>query len=107
MHFIPRVNLPASLLRPHLPFFAGTGRFQFAHPSTQQHLLVWRDRPKVVMVIKKLGSELNHEFFSVVSYLMETERMHVVVEPHMFDQATQAGVASDRLFTYGQGEQDR
>eukprot|EP00775_Hariotina_reticulata_P010371 gene10371-10529_t len=85
----------------------GTGRFQFAHPSTQQHLLVWRDRPKVVMIIKKLGSELNNEFFSVVSYLMETERMHVVVEPHMYDQAASAGVPTEQLFTFVQGEQDR
>eukprot|EP00882_Tetradesmus_deserticola_P018132 GHRQ01019457.1.p2 GENE.GHRQ01019457.1~~GHRQ01019457.1.p2 ORF type:complete len:118 (+),score=36.16 GHRQ01019457.1:521-874(+) len=43
----------------------GTGTFRFSHPSTQQHLLVWRDRPKVVMVIKKLGSELLPEFLEV------------------------------------------
>jgi hypothetical protein len=44
---------------------AGTGTFRFSHPSTQQHLLVWRDRPKVVMVIKKLGRELLPEFLEV------------------------------------------
>jgi NAD+ kinase len=48
-----------------LALSAGTGRFCFAHPSTQQHLLVWRDRPKVVMVIKKLGSELTDAFLQV------------------------------------------
>ncbi len=44
---------------------AGTGKFKFSHPSTQQHLLVWRDRPKVIMVIKKLGRELQQQFMQV------------------------------------------
>lgn len=86
----------------------GTGRFHFAHPSTQQHLLVWRDRPKVVMVIKKLGRELTEEFLEVVSYLTEVEQMLVVVEPYMFEAAASAGLDTKRLFTYTQeGESDR
>jgi len=43
----------------------GSGRITFAHPTTQQQLLVWRDRPRTVMVIKKLGKELNPHFFEV------------------------------------------
>ncbi len=43
----------------------GSGRITFAHPTTQQQLLVWRDRPRTVMVIKKLGKELNSQFFEV------------------------------------------
>jgi hypothetical protein len=55
---------PADFPRRHTAA-AGTGTFRFSHPSTQQHLLVWRDRPKVVMVIKKLGRELLPEFLEV------------------------------------------
>jgi hypothetical protein len=42
---------------PHPPSsVAGNGKFRFSHPSTQQHLLVWREKPHVCMVIKKLGA---------------------------------------------------
>ncbi|KAF6262505.1 ATP-NAD kinase-like domain-containing protein [Scenedesmus sp. NREL 46B-D3] len=85
----------------------GTGTFRFSHPSTQQHLLVWRDRPKVVMVIKKLGSELLPEFLEVVEYLMEAEQMHVVVEPSMYEEAAAAGLSMDRLFTFTPEESGR
>eukprot|EP00879_Flechtneria_rotunda_P007391 GHRR01007753.1.p1 GENE.GHRR01007753.1~~GHRR01007753.1.p1 ORF type:complete len:584 (+),score=189.94 GHRR01007753.1:471-2222(+) len=85
----------------------GTGRFQFAHPSTQQHLLVWRDRPKVVMVIKKLGRELTQEFMEVVSYLTGTENMHVVVEPRMYDVVVRTGLPVERVFTFTKPETDR
>eukprot|EP00882_Tetradesmus_deserticola_P012003 GHRQ01012704.1.p1 GENE.GHRQ01012704.1~~GHRQ01012704.1.p1 ORF type:complete len:333 (+),score=59.40 GHRQ01012704.1:158-1156(+) len=78
----------------------GTGTFRFSHPSTQQHLLVWRDRPKVVMVIKKLGNELLPEFLEVVEYLLEAEQMHVVVEPAMYEEAAAAGLCMERLFTF-------
>lgn len=44
---------------------AGSGRISFAHPTTQQQLLVWKERPKTVLVIKKLGKELNRQFFKV------------------------------------------
>ncbi|WIA29375.1 hypothetical protein OEZ86_011879 [Tetradesmus obliquus] len=85
----------------------GTGTFRFSHPSTQQHLLVWRDRPKVVMVIKKLGRELLPEFLEVVEYLMEAEQMHVVVEPSMYEEAAAAGLCMDRLFTFTPEESGR
>jgi hypothetical protein len=58
-HGLARVLQCATLPPP------GSGRFHFSHPSTQQHLLVWRERPKVVMVIKKLGRELTDEFLQV------------------------------------------
>lgn len=62
---VPSCQLTSTTcLHPHV-LHTGTGRFRFSHPSTQQHLLVWRDRPKVVMVIKKLGRELVHEFLEV------------------------------------------
>lgn len=95
----------APLCRSHVR--TGTGRFHFAHPSTQQHLLVWRDRPKVVMVIKKLGRELTDEFMEVVSYLTETEHMLVVVEPQMYEAAAQAGLAMDNIHTFQPEESER
>lgn len=86
---------------------AGTGKFHFAHPSTQQHLLVWRDRPKVVLVIKKLGKALTDEFFQVVKYLGDVERMHVIVESHMFERCIQHGLAADYLYTFTEQETER
>ena len=47
----------------------GSGSITFAHPTTQQQLLVWRDRPRTVMVIKKLGRELNKQFYEVRVYV--------------------------------------
>eukprot|EP00877_Chromochloris_zofingiensis_P011729 jgi/Chrzof1/680/Cz01g24260.t1 len=85
----------------------GTGKFHFAHPSTQQHLLVWRDRPKVVLVIKKLGKALTDEFFQVVKYLGDVERMHVIVESHMFERCIQHGLAADYLYTFTEQETER
>lgn len=105
MHAIVVVHAVVVVRLFHLP--AGTGRFHFDYPSTQQHLLVWRDRPKVVMVIKKLGRELTDEFMEVVSYLTDVEQMLVVVEPHMYDAAAQAGLPVDRLFTFTPQESNR
>lgn len=45
--------------------------------------------------------------FQVVEYLSEAERMHVVVEPRMYDEAVAAGLCTDRLFTYTPQEATR
>lgn len=58
-----------------------TGCLTFAHPSTQQHLLVWKERPKCVMVLKKLGSELSTEFRNTIA-LLQKENLKVIIEPH-------------------------
>ncbi|KAK9847234.1 hypothetical protein WJX84_010809 [Apatococcus fuscideae] len=58
-----------------------TGCLTFAYPSTQQHLLVWKTRPKCAMVLKKLGSELGNEFRKTVT-LLQNQGLKVVVEPH-------------------------
>ena len=50
--------------RPNTPD-PGAGRITFAHPTTQQQLLVWRERPRTALVIKKLGKELKRQFFEV------------------------------------------
>ncbi|GBF92618.1 ATP-NAD kinase [Raphidocelis subcapitata] len=86
----------------------GNGRITFAHPTTQQQLLVWRDRPRTVMVIKKLGRELNAQFFEVVRYLGETEGMRVIVEPAMYDEARASRqVEGPWLHTFEQAERER
>jgi NAD+ kinase len=61
---------------------AASGNLQFACPSSQQQLLVWKTRPKRVMVLKKLGDELMEEYVDVLRYLGEELGMRVVVEPH-------------------------
>ncbi|KAL4425441.1 hypothetical protein ABPG75_009457 [Micractinium tetrahymenae] len=59
-----------------------SGNLQFACPSSQQQLLVWKTRPRRVMVLKKLGDELMEEYIDVLRYLGEELGMRVVVEPH-------------------------
>jgi hypothetical protein len=59
------------------------------------------------MVIKKLGRELDAEFLDVVSYLVEGERMRVVVEPHMYEAAAAAGLPLAHLYTFAPGEAGR
>jgi hypothetical protein len=93
---------------PPSPPCAGNGRITFAHPTTQQQLLVWRDRPRTVMVIKKLGRELNSQFFEVVRYLGETEGMRVIVEPAMYDEARSSRqVEGEWLHTFEPQERER
>lgn len=41
----------------------------------------------------------------VVSYLTDTERMDVVVEPRMYDAAAAAGLSLERIFTYSDAEE--
>jgi hypothetical protein len=43
----------------------------------------------------------------VVSYLMEAEQMHVVVEPSMYEEAAAAGLCMERLFTFTPEESGR
>eukprot|EP01024_Parvocaulis_polyphysoides_P019840 TRINITY_DN1908_c0_g1_i5.p2 TRINITY_DN1908_c0_g1~~TRINITY_DN1908_c0_g1_i5.p2 ORF type:complete len:208 (-),score=37.60 TRINITY_DN1908_c0_g1_i5:82-705(-) len=62
-------------------FVRGSGKLTFAYPSANQHLLVWRQPPKTVLIIKKLGSQLMEEFQQVVEFLGEEKGMNVIVEP--------------------------
>eukprot|EP01025_Chloroclados_australasicus_P056525 TRINITY_DN7000_c1_g1_i9.p2 TRINITY_DN7000_c1_g1~~TRINITY_DN7000_c1_g1_i9.p2 ORF type:complete len:197 (+),score=9.09 TRINITY_DN7000_c1_g1_i9:301-891(+) len=39
-------------------FVRGSGKLTFAYPSANQHLLIWRQRPKTALVVKKLGEGL-------------------------------------------------
>ncbi|KAL6785146.1 NADK1 [Auxenochlorella protothecoides x Auxenochlorella symbiontica] len=56
------------------------GSLSFACTSSQQHLLVWKQRPKCVMVLKKIGEELEEEFAAVVDFLGREQGLLVVVE---------------------------
>eukprot|EP01023_Acetabularia_acetabulum_P004441 TRINITY_DN11853_c0_g1_i11.p1 TRINITY_DN11853_c0_g1~~TRINITY_DN11853_c0_g1_i11.p1 ORF type:complete len:442 (-),score=18.85 TRINITY_DN11853_c0_g1_i11:47-1177(-) len=66
-------------------FVRGSGKLTFAFPSTNQHLLIWRQRPKTVLIIKKLGSQLLPEFKQVVEFLGGEQGMEVIVEPADFE----------------------
>jgi len=54
---------------------------RYAHPSTQQQMLMWKERPRTVLVLKKLGTELLPPLLEVVSFLSEEEGLSVLVEP--------------------------
>ncbi|BDA47453.1 NAD kinase 2, chloroplastic [Coccomyxa sp. Obi] len=83
-----------------------SGCLSFAHPSTQQQLLVWRERPKCVLVLKKLGDEQWDSYLRVLRYLGKEEDMRVVVEPHEYLKLSQQ---SDLNFvdTYNHDEAGR
>ncbi|PRW57924.1 ATP-NAD kinase isoform B [Chlorella sorokiniana] len=70
-----------------------SGNLQFECPSSQQQLLVWKTRPRQVMVLKKLGSELLEEFLEVLRYCGERLGMRVVVEPHDYQLLEPLGLA--------------
>ena len=54
-------------------------RFTFAHPSTQQNLLMWATRPRTVLVLKKKGDALLPELVQAVSFLQH-EGMCIMLE---------------------------
>lgn len=64
---------------------------KFEHPSSQQHLLAWKTRPKCVLVLKKLGDELMGEFQDIIMFLGEEQDLRVLVEPSVFDAVSGLG----------------
>lgn len=82
-----------------------SGCLSFGHPSSQQLLLVWNDRPKSVMVLKKLDDELLGEFVRALSLLALNEKMKVIVEPHEHEKLTKMGI--DYVDTYNESEENR
>jgi NAD+ kinase len=64
---------------------------KFEHPSSQQHLLVWKSKPKCVMVLKKLGDELMTEFLDIIRFLGEEQGLRVLVEPAVFSSVSSLG----------------
>ena len=79
---------------------------KFEHPSSQQHLLVWKTRPKCVMVLKKLGEELVDEFMSTVRFLGVEEGLRVLIEPAEYARLEAEGVLKDVPFVDTWGEDD-
>lgn len=81
-------------------FCAANGSLQFDHPVSQQQLLVWRSRPRCVMVLKKLGTDLLSDFMDVIEYIGEEENLEVLVEPHEFENLKQMGFCPPWLDTW-------
>lgn len=82
----------------------GSGTLMFESTSTHQHLLVWRTRPKCVMVIKRWGEELYDECLAVVKCLGDHE-MQVVLEPKTYDYISTHHPELDFVHTFA--EEDR
>ena len=79
---------------------AANGSLQFEHPVSQQQLLVWRTRPKCVMVLKKLGEELFSDFIDVIEYIGAEEKLEVLVEPEEYENLQQIGFSRPWLDTW-------
>eukprot|EP00891_Asterochloris_glomerata_P004965 jgi/Astpho2/4965/Aster-06700 len=63
-----------------------SGCLSFSCPSTQQHLLVWKNKPQCAMVVKKLGEELTQEYLDVLEFLGAQQGLKVIVEPQEFER---------------------
>lgn len=74
---------------------------KFEHPSSQQHLLVWKTRPKCAMVLKKLGNELMEEYISVIRFLGEEQGLRVLVEPSEYASVMEHTGMSSFVDTWG------
>lgn len=74
---------------------------QFAATSSHQNLLVWKTKPKCVLVLKKLGPELSQEFTEILRYLGEEHDMQCLVEPGEYKYIQSLGSYVD---TYNEDE---
>eukprot|EP01026_Neomeris_dumetosa_P029082 TRINITY_DN23575_c0_g2_i9.p1 TRINITY_DN23575_c0_g2~~TRINITY_DN23575_c0_g2_i9.p1 ORF type:complete len:438 (+),score=38.63 TRINITY_DN23575_c0_g2_i9:168-1481(+) len=80
----------------------GSGKLTFAYPSTHQHLLVWKNRPQSVLVLKKLGQDLKNQCLQIVEFLGKEENMRVVVEPDVFRELNDKQPDLDFLHTFSE-----
>lgn len=64
---------------------------KFAHPSTQQQMLMWKTRPKRALVLKKLGDELLPQLLELAEFLFKVEGITVLVEPHVHRRISKEG----------------
>jgi NAD+ kinase len=83
---------------------AAEGSLQFEHPSSQQQLLIWKNRPQCVMVLKKLGPELLSDFLDVIEHIGEEEHLRVLVEPHEYEYLQELGFSPPWLDTWTQAD---
>lgn len=64
---------------------------QFAATSSHQNLLVWKTKPKCVLVLKKLGSELMPQYTEILKFLGEEHNLKCLVEPHDYEELSSLG----------------
>lgn len=67
---------------------------KISHPSTQQLILVWRQQPRRVFIIKKIGNGLLPELIEV-SHAMMTMGITVILDEDTMDQLEHADIAED------------
>lgn len=80
---------------------------RFLHPSTQQQLLMWKNPPRSVLVLKKLGPELLPHLVEVARYLGEEEGMRVVVEENVLHELDAAGLDLAYVTAFSRSEAPR
>jgi len=63
----------------------------FAHPSSQQQMIMWKERPRTIMVVKRLGRELVEHARTVVDHLEGVEGMRVILEDQCLQELREVG----------------
>eukprot|EP00172_Hildenbrandia_rubra_P000010 Plantae.Rhodophyta-Hildenbrandia_rubra.ctg10058.p1 GENE.Plantae.Rhodophyta-Hildenbrandia_rubra.ctg10058~~Plantae.Rhodophyta-Hildenbrandia_rubra.ctg10058.p1 ORF type:complete len:738 (+),score=122.87 Plantae.Rhodophyta-Hildenbrandia_rubra.ctg10058:108-2216(+) len=64
----------------------------FRGAATEQVMLVWNQRPSTVFLLARKGPELMPSVLEAARYLMEKEKVRVVVEPHVQTEALANGL---------------
>lgn len=67
----------------------------FRGAATEQVMLVWNKDPKTVLLLVKKGPALMGNVLEAARYLMEVEKLHVIVEPQVQTQAIANGLYLD------------
>lgn len=67
----------------------------FRGAATEQVMLVWNERPKVVLLLVKKDPSLMSSVLEAANYLMNEENMKVIVEPRVQSQALTNGLYLD------------
>jgi len=84
------------------------GNLYFEGTSSHQHVLMWKTRPSCVMVLKKMGSDLMQEFYSVVLHLTKEENMKLMLEQDLYEKCCQKFPdVAHHFYTYDDSDCDR
>ena len=69
---------------------------KISHPSTQQLILVWRQQPRRVFIIKKIGHGLLPELIEV-AHAMMTMGIRIILDEDTMDELETADIGEDSI----------
>lgn len=73
----------------------GGSHIAFRGAATEQVMLMWNRQPITVLLLVKKGPQLMGKVLEAARYLMEVEKLHIIVEPRVQTQALANGLYLD------------